>query len=192
MSAVPNTDQPLLALTGMPALDQPLVTFLDQNRASVLHLLRPDQANPPMAANLSLALQTLETGADTMLQLAENAGSWSRRGGCGWREGRLRGRVTRCCWRKRGCRQRGIGSGRRWSRVRWIKWMGRGDRSWECLSRKSSCVGCLDAVGSYRDFCVVVPFVHRSLNHCKVPPLTPCFLTVFNVTFSPRYLYRRH
>lgn len=58
-----------------PALDQRLLTFRDQNPASVLHLLRPDQANPPTAANVSLALQTLETGADTV----EKGRLWAER-----------------------------------------------------------------------------------------------------------------
>lgn len=46
----------------------------------------------------------------------------SRRGGCGQREGILRRRFTRCCWRNRGCMRREIRSGRRWSRVRWIQY----------------------------------------------------------------------
>lgn len=58
----------------MPDIDQRLLTFLEANRAAVLHLLRADQSHPPTAEDMSLGLQTLKTGADTMLRLVENAG----------------------------------------------------------------------------------------------------------------------
>lgn len=63
----------------MPDVDHPfdkrLIWFLDANRQGVLHLLRADQTNPPAAADLVLALQTLRTGAQTMCKLVENAGT---------------------------------------------------------------------------------------------------------------------
>lgn len=71
---MPDNDHPILVTPGMPVLDQRLIDFLDANRMGVLHLLRPDQTNPPAAADLSIALQTLRTGAETMLRLVENAG----------------------------------------------------------------------------------------------------------------------
>lgn len=55
--------------------DQRLFWFLDANREGVLHLLRADQTNPPAAADLSLALQTLKTGAQTMCKVVENDGT---------------------------------------------------------------------------------------------------------------------
>lgn len=58
-----------------PLIDQRLIHFLDANRQGVLHLLRADQTHPPAAADLSLALQTLRTGAQTMCRLVENAGA---------------------------------------------------------------------------------------------------------------------
>lgn len=58
-----------------PLFDQRLIWFLDANREGILHLLRPDQTNPPAEANLSLALETLRTGAETMCGLVDNAGA---------------------------------------------------------------------------------------------------------------------
>lgn len=57
----------------LPLLDQRLLWFLDANRQGVLHLLRADQTNPPAAAELSLALQTLKTGAEAMCGLVNHA-----------------------------------------------------------------------------------------------------------------------
>lgn len=57
----------------LPLLDQRLLWFLDANRQGVLHLLRADQTNPPAAADLSLALQTLKTGAEAMCGLVNHA-----------------------------------------------------------------------------------------------------------------------
>lgn len=57
----------------LPLLDQRLLWFLDANRQGVLQLLREDQTNPPAAANLSLALQTLKTGAEAMCGLVDHA-----------------------------------------------------------------------------------------------------------------------
>lgn len=71
---MPDNDHPVSAAPGAPVLDTRLINFLDANRMGVLHLLRPDQTNPPPAADLSIGLQTLKTGAETMLRLVENAG----------------------------------------------------------------------------------------------------------------------
>lgn len=57
----------------LPLLDERLIWFLDANREGVLHLLRVDQSNPAVAANVSLALQTLKTGAETVHGLVEHA-----------------------------------------------------------------------------------------------------------------------
>lgn len=48
-----------------------IINFLESTRKSVVHLLGPDQANQPTAADFSLGLLTLKTSTDTAWRLAE-------------------------------------------------------------------------------------------------------------------------
>lgn len=43
----------------------------------MIHLLRPDQPDPPSAAHLLLGLQTLKSTADTTCVLAEKQRFWA-------------------------------------------------------------------------------------------------------------------
>lgn len=51
--------------------DQRLIWFLDANREGMLQLLRANQANPAQPIDLSLALETLKVGAETMCRFVE-------------------------------------------------------------------------------------------------------------------------
>lgn len=56
---------------GVPQFDLRLIELLENIRKDVLHLLRPDQRNPPAAADISIGLQTLKVAADTIWRVAE-------------------------------------------------------------------------------------------------------------------------
>lgn len=58
-------------------LDLRLTDKLQSIRDGVLHLLRPDQSDPPSATHLLLGLQTLKTTADTTWALAEKQRYWA-------------------------------------------------------------------------------------------------------------------
>lgn len=58
-------------------LDLRLTDLLQAIRAGVLHLLRPDQSDPPLPAHLHLGMETLKSTADTTWLLAEKQRLWA-------------------------------------------------------------------------------------------------------------------
>lgn len=57
--------------TNSPQADKQLISLVENIRQGVLDLLRPNQPNPPSAADLSLGLQTLKAAFDTAWKLAD-------------------------------------------------------------------------------------------------------------------------
>lgn len=66
-------------LAGELSFDRRLMLFLNVLRGDVVHLLQPGQPHPLTQADVSCALATLKTVADTALVLAERERSWSLR-----------------------------------------------------------------------------------------------------------------
>lgn len=62
---------PLQLEPGAFHIDHRLFDFLESNRNGILHLLRPDNPNPPAAADLASGLYTLKIAVEAILKVAE-------------------------------------------------------------------------------------------------------------------------
>lgn len=71
-TSVPENAAPI-RVDGTSRIDPRIIDLIVSAHNSVVHLIRPDQSDPPTVEHLTLALQTMKITAETAWKLADCA-----------------------------------------------------------------------------------------------------------------------